>query len=560
MRENLIKVALGEIPADLLLKNANVLDVFTGETVRGNVAVADGLIAGVGTYGDAAVIEDLNGDFLVPGFINTHCHVESSMVTPDIYCREELRHGTTTLITDPHEIANVAGIDGVNFMLGATEDLPVNYFVQAPSCVPATAFEHSGETLGAAEIAALLENPRVLGLGEVMNYPGVLHCDSELEEKFRLAGNRAIDGHAPGLSGNVLRAYASSGVMTDHESTSFEEALEKLRAGIAVLVREGSVCKDLGAIIPGVVSHNIHTGRITFCTDDKNISEIRREGTIRHCVQKAIALGLAPADAYRMASYNAACIYGLRGLGAIAPGYRADLVVVGNLAAVDIKSVYAAGKKIRADELPRRERTGSPWANSVNFAPLSTDSFKLAKRDEYPVIELQKNQVVTKKIMLPQAEVTRLLERGEICKIAVVERHHATGNIGVGLLKGYGLKDGAVASTVGHDSHNLVIAGTNDADMLAAARHIQSVKGGYAYMRNEKCVGDVPLPVYGLMSGEEPEKFISMLDTLTEKVHQAGVPGPIDPFIALSFMALPVIPEVRITDMGVFDVTTFSFM
>ena len=558
MHEKLIKAALGEIPADIVLKNANILNVFTGEIIRGDVAVIDGYVAGIGDYENAAVAEDLNGGFLVPGFINTHCHVESSMVTPDIYCREELRHGTTTLITDPHEIANVGGIDGVNFMLEATRDIPVNYFVQAPSCVPATAFENPGDTLDAGKISRLLQNPRVLGLGEMMNYPGVLGCDREVMEKLDLASGKVIDGHAPGLAGNLLQAYASVRVSTDHESTSFEEALEKLGAGIAVLVREGSACKDLAAIIPGVVSNKINTERLAFCTDDKHIADIRWEGTIRHCVQKAISLGLPAADAYRMASYNAARIYRLWDLGAIAPGYRADFVVVGNLERVDVKAVYSGGKQIIADELPCRPALS--WSNSVNFAKPSPGCFDLPEREAYPVIELQKDQVVTKKRMVNRDEVKKLLETGELCKIAVLERHHATGNVGVGLLGGYGLQSGAVASTVGHDSHNLIIAGTNDGDMLAAAEHIKAIQGGYALIQNGRPVRDVPLPIYGLMSGEEPEHFIKMLEELKARVHEAGVPRHIEPFITLSFMALPVIPEIRITDMGMFDVTSFSFI
>ncbi|MCL2034261.1 MAG: adenine deaminase [Oscillospiraceae bacterium] len=558
MREKLIRAALGEIPADIIFKNANVLNVFTGEIIRGDVAVIDGYVAGVGSYSDGLDVEDVNGGFLVPGFINTHCHVESSMVTPDSYCREELRHGTTTLITDPHEIANVAGLDGVNFMLGATKDIPINYFVQAPSCVPATPFENAGAILDAEKVSWLLNDSRVLGLAELMNYPGVLGCDKEVMEKLALASGMVIDGHAPGLSGGALQAYASVRAATDHESTSFEEALEKLRAGIAVLVREGSACKDLSAIIPQVISCKMNTDRLAFCTDDKHIADIRREGTIRHCIKKAISLGLPVQDAYRMASINAARIYRLWDLGAIAPGYRADILVVTSLEEVDVKAVYSGGKKIIADEL--QYRLELPKGNSVNFKEPDPGCFDLQIRDTYPVIELLRDQVVTKKCMVSRDEAEKLLKAGELCKIAVLERHHATGNVGVGLLKGYGLKNGAVATTVGHDSHNLIIAGTNDEDMLRAARYMKEIGGGYAFIQNGKRAGDVPLPIYGLMSGKEPDAFIKTLESLKAKVYEAGVSRDIEPFITLSFMALPVIPEVRITDMGMFDVTNFSFI
>lgn len=557
--ERLIRVAGGQQEADLVLKNARVLSVFTQEIVHGDVAVVEGVIAGIGHYDAAAHFVDLQGDYVVPGFINTHCHVESSMVSPDVYCKEELRHGTTTVITDPHEIANVAGIEGIRYMLETAGIMPINYFVQAPSCVPATPFEHAGAELNVEKIKQLLAMPGVLGLGEMMNYPGVLDLDSAVLDKLSAAHGRVVDGHAPALSGNALQAYVAAGIDTDHESTSYMEAIEKLRAGIAVLVREGSACKDLEPIISGVVASGIQTDRLAFCTDDKHIADIRREGTIRHCIRRAIDLGMPATYAYAIASYHAAKIFGLQGIGAIAPGYRADFVVIGDLNRVEVKAVYKDGRHILADTLPRTAKTGA-GRGSVNIAPLTIQSFLLAPREIYPVIGVQPYQVATKKTQWTQDEASAGLASGQLCKLAVIERHHGTGNVGVGLLAGYGLQNGAVASTVGHDSHNLIVAGTHDADMLLAARKAQEMQGGYVYVSNGEVVGSVPLSVYGLMSDEEPESFIVSLESLIAAVHAAGVPSNVDPFITLSFLALPVIPEIRLTDIGVFDVTTFKFL
>lgn len=559
--DRVIQTARGRQAADLVLKNANILNVFTGELLTGDIAVTDGIIAGIGRYGSARQVEDLLGRYVVPGFINAHCHVESSMAAPDIYVREELRWGTTTLVTDPHEIANVAGIEGVRFMLDATRGLPVNYYVQAPSCVPATPFEHAGAALGHGDLAVLLKEPGVLGLGEMMNYPGVLSGDEAVLKKLAVARDRVVDGHAPALSGKDLQAYAAAGISTDHESVSFQEAREKLRAGMAVLVREGSACRNLEEIITGVTAHKLDTGRMAFCTDDKHIGDIRREGTVRHCIHRSIALGLEPAAAYRMASYNAAQIYGLKRLGAIAPGYRADLVVVGNLADANVQRVYKDGKAVDPEALPATAKVLS-GRNSVRVAEPGPDCFALPKAQNgvYPVVNVVKRQIVTKKSFFPAENVPEALASGTLCKLAVMERHNASGNIGLGLLAGYGLKNGAVATTVGHDSHNLIVAGTNDRDMLLAVREIRRMQGGYVFVREGQTVGTVPLPIFGLMSDEDPEWFAGRLETLVQSVYDAGVDPDIDPLITLSFLALPVIPEIRVTDMGAFDVEVFEFL
>ena len=559
-RENLIQTARGKKAADLVLKNANIFNVFTGEFLPGDISVTEGIIAGIGQYDAAEEIVDVSGKYIVPGFINAHCHVESSMVTPDIYIREELRWGTTTLITDPHEVANISGIDSIRFMMETARDLPVNYYVQVPSCVPATPFENSGAVLDNNDICNLLNDQMVLGLGEMMNYPGVLSADEAVMQKLAAGKDRIIDGHAPLLTGMDLQAYAAAGISTDHESVSFEEAREKVRAGMAVLVREGSACKNLNEIITGVVKNKLDTRRMAFCTDDKHITDIRRDGTIRYCILLSIRLGLEPAAAFRMASYNAARIYGLKRLGAIAPGYRADLVVLDGLNTLNISLVYKDGKTVDFHRF-KKALPKDLGRNSVNIAALKPDCFRLPKPKDgiYPVVEIVNKQITTKKSYIKQEYVEQALMCGELCKLAVIERHHATGNIGLGLLSGYGLKNGAIASTVAHDSHNLIAAGTNDNDMLMAVQEIKHIRGGYVFIQNGKVIECVPLPIYGLMNDGEPDWLINKLENLTNLLYKAGINPEIDPFITLSFLALPVIPEIRVTDKGVFDVVNFRF-
>lgn len=562
-RANLIKTARGLAEADLIVKDARVLNVFTREILRADVAVRGGRVAGVGSYDRAKEIIDAGGQYLVPGFVNAHCHVESSMVLPETYCTEELRRGVTTLITDPHEIANVAGADGIRYMLDAAVKVPVNYFVQLPSCVPATSHESSGAALNAGDLEALLGDPRVLGLGEMMDYPGVLRCEPHIMDKLDVADGLVVDGHAPDLRGRELSAYAAAGIHTDHESVRFEEARDKLRAGMAVLIREGSSCKNLDEILSGMIANGIDTGRTAFCTDDKHLADIRREGTIRHCVRKAIASGIDPAEAYCMATINAARVYRLRDIGAIAPGYRADMVLISDLENVEISQVFKDGRDIeRLDFFTRPRHIRQTPENSVNLPPLTEKSFALPVPPEegYPVIGIVGGQIVTRKSYIDDARVGGALEAGDLCKIAVIERHRATGNIGVGLLKGYGLKNGAVASTVAHDSHNLIVAGDNDGDMLLAAQEVRRIHGGFALVREGKPAASLPLPVYGLMSAEPPHEFIPALENMLRLLHEAGVGDEIDPLITLSFLALPVIPEIRVTDKGVFDVTQSRFL
>lgn len=565
MNDRVRAVALGNDPADLLLKNGRVVDVLTETIYDADVVIADGVIAGVGQYTEAEKIVDLKGAYIAPGLINSHCHVESSMAAPEVYCAEELRWGTTTLITDPHEIANVAGAAGIRYMLDAGKNMPINYYVQLPSCVPATPFEHAGCVMEAKDIAELMDLPGVLGLGEMMNVPGVLNNDPQVLQKLQLFNEqgRVIDGHGPCLSGKALQAYAASGIATDHESMSWEEAKEKLRAGINLPVREGSASRNLTAIIKGVLAEGIDVSGLSFCTDDKHLAAIRQEGTIRNCVKMAIELGMNPVRALRIASINAARIYGLKRLGAIAPGWQADIVVFNDLEKLEPLYVFHKGvDALQAAESVERVEPAAELRGSVRPADVSEKIFtmEIAPEAEYHVIDMLPGEIFTEHAVLKGSDVKKALDEGSVHFIAVLERHHGTGNVGLGLIRGYGLRDGAVATTVAHDSHNLIVLGTSAQQMAIAAKELVRVQGGYTLVKNGSVVKTLPLNICGLMSSADSEALNEDLEIIKGAAHAQGVPQGVDPFISLSFMALPVIPKLRMTDMGLFDAEHFCFI
>lgn len=558
-RENLIKAALEDEMPDLVLKNAKIVNVFTGEILDGDIAVHDGVIVGVGSYRGKKEI-DINGKYALPGFINAHVHVESSMSAPQVYAMEELKQGTTTVITDPHEIANVGGMTAIAEILKAAKKSVVNYYVMLPSCVPSTPFEHSGAVLEAEDLACFKDDPNVLGLGEMMNSVGVLNCDPLIMKKLDKFSDMIIDGHDPMGTGHQLNGYVCAGINTDHESISSEEAIEKLRTGMAVLVREGSASKNLDSIMKGIIADHIDTSNLAFCTDDKHLADIRSHGTIRYNIKRSVSLGLDPVKAVQIGTINAARIYGLKHTGAIACGYRADMVIVEDLKDFEICDVYKDG--VRAADMPETDNISysTDLIGNINFAPLPENAFSIPVKDQYSVIGIVDNQIITRKLTYTRDQLEKGLLDGSVKKIAVVERHHATGNYAACYISGYGNIHGAVASTVAHDSHNIVVIGDNDEDMMKACEELKRIGGGYIIVSDGKVISELSLPLGGLMSLKSADEIIREIEIIKAKAHEIGVNSNIDPFITLSFMALPVIPELKITDCGVFDVTKFEFI
>lgn len=557
--ERLIETAQEKELPDLVLKNGKIVNVFTGEIIDGDVAITDGIIVGVGEY-HGTNEKDIQGKYIVPGFINAHVHVESSMVTPPVYSYEELKWGTTTIITDPHEIANVGGIPALENILRAAEKCPVNYYVMLPSCVPATPFEHAGAILKAKDLAKLKDNPNVLGLGELMNCVGTLDCYPEIMKKIEEFSDMIIDGHAPMVTGKELNGYVTAGVHTDHESIIYDEAAEKLRCGMAVLVREGSASKNLEDIIKGVIESNIDTSRMAFCTDDKHLADIRKEGTIRANIKKAVSLGLSPVKALQMASVNAANIYGLKKIGAVACGYKADIVILDNLKDFNVIDVYKDGIALSDIPEPTNVQYNKSLLKSVNVGELTEKSFKIPIQYKYSVIGIIENQIATTKLEMSHRQIEKGMADGTLRKISVIERHHARNYMASAYISGYGLTHGAIATTVAHDSHNIIVIGDNDTDMFKAAEVLKRINGGYVIIKDGEEAGILPLELGGLMSLKSADEFIPELDSIIQKAYEMGVNRNIDPFITLSFMALPVIPEIRITDCGLFDVTKFEFI
>jgi adenine deaminase len=558
-------VARGDEPADLLLRHGQVVNVFTGEVGRLNVAIKDGRIAGVGAeYSKAARVVELADQYVLPGFIDGHIHIESSLLPVHEFVRLASIHGTTTVVADPHEIANVLGRRGVEYLLKASAGMPVDVFLMAPSCVPATGMETAGATLGAKDVTALLGLDRVIGLGEVMNYPGVVFGDEEMLAKLAAAraAGRVIDGHAPGVVGSTLQAYVAAGVGSDHESIGPHEAKEKLRAGMHLMVREGSAAKNLLALLPMLNDFNLR--RAMLVTDDKHPEELLRSGHLDAVLRKAVAQGLNPVAAVQLVTLNPAEYFRLRDRGAVAPGYRADLVVVGELPRFNVRQVYKSGVLVAEDHrstarfIPVKDAS---VLGTVKVKTLTSKSFAIpAEGDLCRSIRLVPDQIITEEhVVQPKVvrgQVVADPER-DILKLAVVERHRASGRVGLGLVSGLGLKKGALGTTVAHDSHNIIVVGTNDADMLRAVRELAKMGGGYVAVGDGKVAAKLALPVAGLMADAPAEEVVAALHRLLEKAHVWGSRLP-NPFITLSFLALPVIPELKLTDRGLVSVTRFA--
>jgi adenine deaminase len=552
IKNRLIQVAKGELAADLLLANARVINVFNGKIEPGNIAIWGDKIAGVGDYHKAREVVDAGGRYIAPGLINGHIHPESSMLDIAQYARAVVPHGTTALVTDLHEIANVSGLEGIRYILNRARRLPLDLFLMAPSCVPATDRETSGANLGPDEIRKILRFKECLGLGEVMNFPGVIGGDKAVLEKINLAQEKIIDGHAPGLSGKNLSAYIAASIYSDHESVSPDEAREKLRRGMWLMLREGSSEKNLEALLPLVTDKTFQ--RCMFVVDDRSCLDLLRDGDIDAVVRKAIRLGLEPVRAIQLATINPAEYFRRQGLGAIAPGYAANLIVLNDLPELKIEQVFYRGRLVAKEGRPLfpTPKFSGGLGDTVRIKPFTKEALRFtASGKAMPVIEIVPGQIITRK----RIEIIRAvpdLER-DILKLVVVERHRATGNIGVGLVRGFGLKRGALASSIAHDSHNIIAVGASDEDIFAAVKEIERLKGGLVAAAGGKVLASLALPVAGLLSEEPLEVVVSKLEKLEKTAAELGTKLP-SPFATLSFLALPVIPEIRLTDRGVVEV------
>lgn len=562
MRQSELIRAAYEGKNTLVIKNANVVNVFTDEIVRADVAVYEDVIIGVGSYSGENEI-DAGGAYLAPGFIDAHVHIESSMVIPSSFMKVIMPHGTTTVIADPHEIANVAGTAGIRAMYKLTDELPLRVLFMLPSCVPATPFEHSGAKLVAEDMEQFMHKSRILGLGEVMDANSVINCSQEMLDKLRLFDKRPIDGHAPMLEGMGLNAYRVAGAFSDHECSTYEEVKQKLATGMNILLRIGSAANNMDGVLRRIAKEKLPTRNMMFCTDDKHIEDIRREGHINANARMAVAAGIDPIDAIKMASYNAARAYGIRGVGAIAPGYKADMVLLEDLKDFKVKQVisrfgrpYTGKEQIPSPILPPQV------FNSVRLPEISKYDLALRCHVSAPVIKMIPHQLVTELVYrdVERDENGCFIPSEGMVKLAVIERHHATGSMAVGILEGLGIKHGAVASTVAHDSHNLVVAGDNDEDMLMAIESLRDCGGGYSVVSRGVVLARLPLPIAGLMTAAPVNDVLEIQQALLDALYSLGAKRDSDPLIALSFMALPVIPAVKLTDEGLFDAVNFKFI
>lgn len=562
MLQEIIAKARGLEKCDLVLRNAKVVNVFSSEIIEADVAILGDRIIGMGQGYEAHEEVDLKGLYLAPGFIDGHLHIESSMVEVPQFTRAVLPLGTTSVVADPHEIANVLGYEGIRYMMESSKYNPLNVYFMLSSCVPSTPLETAGSELRAFDIFPFLREKWVLGLGEMMNYPGVLNADSDVLDKLKIVSDKRIDGHAPGLSGKDLNAYIAAGVQSDHECTTVSEAREKLRLGMYIMIREGTGTKNLLDLLPLVTKENER--RIFFCTDDRHPNDILEQGHINFMIKSAIKFGIDPITAIRMATLNTAEYFGLHNIGAIGPGRLADMVAFEDLENIEAKQVYKNGKMVALDGIPIYDlpvRPKTPIRGSVNIKWLEGDEFKIpARGSRCRVIGVVPHQIVTKCLELDcpvvDGQVVSDVDR-DVIKIFVVERHRASGNIGKGLIKGFGMKRGAIASSIGHDSHNIIVVGVNDDDVLKAVTTINKMGGGIAVVNDGKVIESLELPIAGLMSNKPLEFVSTRMRSLIEASRTLGTTLD-DPLMTLSFMALPVIPRLKLTDMGLVDVEKFE--
>ncbi len=558
-KQRLVRVALGQEKADLVLKNADYINVFTGEICHGDIAVANGLVVGMDDHYEGETEVDVTGRIVAPGFIDAHIHLESSLVSPSSFARAVVPHGTTTVVCDPHEIANVCGAGGIDYMIAATQGLPMDVHFMLPSCVPATPMEESGYALSWRDLNAYFDHPRVLGLAEMMNYPGILSGERSTIEKIVVsqAYHKKIDGHAPGLSGKALNGYMSAGVYSDHECDTFEDALEKLRKGQFIMIREGTAAQNLEALMPLLTPQYAH--RCMFATDDKHPSDLLEKGHIDYIVRKAIRLGADPILAIIVASHYAARYFLLNNKGAIAPGYLADFVVLSDLQSVTVEKVFKRGQLVcDRGEVVMTEPEVDPdilasVMNTVHMPPLTAEQLSLG---DAPLIGLVSGQIVTEDLgRASQVDLDR-----DIVKMTVCERHHDTGHVASCYVKGYGLKRGATATSVAHDSHNIIACGVNDEDIVLAVNRLREIGGGMVVAENGVIVAELALPLAGLVTDRPLEEVNAALEDCKRAAIQRGTQPGIDPFMTMSFASLPVIPTLRLTTKGVFDVANWRFV
>ena len=559
-KQRIIAAAAGREPADLVLKNATFVNVFSNELSTMDIAVAEGLIVGMGSYQGRSEV-DCTGKIVLPGFLDAHIHLESSLVSPTEFVKAVLPHGTTTVVTDPHEIANVMGTDGIEYMLQATENLPVDVRFMLPSCVPATPLDESGAILDYRAIDSFYDHPRVQGLAEMMNFVGAINGDEQTVEKIvaAQAHHKKIDGHAPDLQGNDLNAYIAAGVYSDHECHDVKDAIAKLERGQFIMIREGTAARNLEALMPLLTGK--YADRCMFCTDDKHPNDLLEKGHIDYIVKKAISLGADPITAVKVACHNAARYFLLNNRGGISPGYLADFVIIDNFQDFNIEQVYKKGVLMvdhgEIQDFPSPEI--EPYLverahKTFHVAALTAEDF--AEKRPRGIIGMVDGEITT----VDAGYSDRIDVEYDVLKIAVVERHKDTHHIGIGYIQGYGLKSGAVATSISHDSHNIIVVGTNETDMAAAGNRVVELNGGIVVWDGGQPVAEVPLAIAGIMSDEPLVTVNEKLETAKDAAHKLGVNPGIDPFMTLSFMALPVIPSLRITTRGVFDVTTQSYV
>ena len=567
---NLIDTAAGRKKADLVIKNCKIVNVFSGEIEDGEIAVAAGKIVGMGKAEyDGEIIVDAEGRFAAPGFIDAHIHIESSYISPEQLGKMLVPHGATTIIADPHEIANVCGLEGIRYMIEAAKRTKLNVLYTMPSCVPATPFEDAGAIIEAEDMEELFADENIIGLGEFMNVPGVINADDKVLDKLILAKkfSKLTDGHAPNITGKNLNAYICADILGDHECTTIEEMHERISKGMYVLMREGSACHNLRPLLKGVTANN--SNRILLCSDDRQPKTILSEGHLDNHLRICVEEGIDPVTAIRMATLNTAEAFQLRDRGAIKPGLNADIVLLDDLKNFHISKVWIGGELVAENDkyLPKISTCDiSSVRGSVRVKDFSADKLKMnLRRNKVNVIKILPDGVVTKKI---SAEV-KLNDEGDfifdtaqdICKIAVIERHHGTGNIGLGFLGGYGIKTGAAAVSVAHDSHNIIVAGVNNSEMSLAVEKLIDMDGGMVLVKDGKVISSIALPIAGLMSQESGEEVERKLSALHEKAHkELGISKEVEPIMTLTFMSLPVIPEIKLTDRGLFDYSSFDFM